>query len=128
MNNENRVIKFRAWDTISNKMLYATNHAPSGIRSTDFSCVEFIHLQFTGLTDKHKKDIYEGDIILLNTSNDKSIVGMDFSPIIENYKVVYSNDLAGFTLDAIDTKIAYGLFDTPESMEVIGNIYENPNY
>ncbi len=59
-----REIKFRAWDTRENKML-----SPRTIQEimvgkiSEWLVRGYILEQFTGLTDKNGKEIYEGDVI-----------------------------------------------------------------
>lgn len=134
-----RIIKFRAWDDKDKKWLLGYNYPNLGGFSMFGECMLFeewssilnrFHLQrkdrtpldlklmqFTGLTDKNGKEIYEGDIL-------KSL-GTDICV------VRYVKDLACFMLENINPtedfdSILYPLHKGYEYREIIGNIYGNP--
>lgn len=69
--------------------------------------------QYTGLKDRHGKEIYEGDIVV-NTYYDDG----------EMYKVLWVDDSVAFGMESLDDMELYKL--PLESLEVIGNIHENP--
>jgi uncharacterized phage protein (TIGR01671 family) len=122
--NEMREIKFRAWDNFNKRMLgpfgpfrwhdeydllylEGTLDVPAG-DNLDF-------VQFTGLTDRNGKEIYEGDVVkLVGRIKEPQIVG-------------YDSDLARFCF-VYETGEVMRSFTLAEkrSFEVIGNIYENP--
>jgi hypothetical protein len=71
---------------------------------------EAIFQQFTGLLDKNGKEIYEGDIC--NTRDEDLLTCYSYNEFI--YMVLFSEEHSGVN--------GY----TQKDLEVIGNIYENP--
>lgn len=93
----------------------------------DFDLVEVIPetlCQYTGLTDKNDKKIWENDIV----KNKKRTEGFDW------YKVVWRKDFADFGVEPIkpqfEAKYPMGLSDEltiyGRDYEVIGNVFDNP--
>jgi len=113
----NRVIKFRCWDgirkiwhefTIGNLLKGSIGQYGVDSISADWDKI----YQFTGLTDKNGKEIYEGDIV----EHEKRIHTIVFSRCgftIANKKGLYPASLQYLPVFA-------------DKIEVIGNIYENP--
>lgn len=57
-----RTIKFRAWDSVNNRMVYdLTDHYP--LKHYLERAEDGEIMQFTGFTDAGKSDLYEGDTI-----------------------------------------------------------------
>ncbi len=116
-----RETKYRAWDKEDKKMLPPLSLRNGIIYSVDsgyFFCGlwddyfidELILLEYTGLKDKNGKEIYEGDITSIKEH---------MNPLVEIQKAVvtWDKETTGF--------LGIGFF--PWNMvEVIGNIYENP--
>jgi uncharacterized phage protein (TIGR01671 family) len=129
----NREIKFRAWDKIDKKMYYNVGVSVNGTQVYENEFIPeniildrgqevLIPLQFTGLKDKNSKEIYEGDILnqkLEKTTEDHWTVcgSLGFYP--ENAKIV-EWDRDGWYLGS------WRLSGELRYLEVIGNIYENP--
>ncbi len=116
-----REIKFSVWSTKDKKFLKETDiDDPDRLTvvSTDrgfrFRTPEenggYIHLQYTGLKDKNSKEIYERDIL----SNDAGAPRME---VIFNQGCWTLNGLENLISDKVDHT---------RFLEVIGNIYENP--
>ena len=102
-----REIKFRAWDSHSKKMEYMKPYQ-------SLYTISFIeYMQYTGLKDKNGKEIYEGDIVIAYDET------MD---VICKGQIIWDKCECGFCIKGAEpTFIGY----YPE-LEVIGNIYENP--
>lgn len=77
----------------------------------------FILMQFTGLKDKNGKEIYEGDFLKCHRPNEK----LTFIA-----KVEYKD--ARFVIQDLKQEDLYWDFNvwTVLAIEIIGNIYENP--
>jgi uncharacterized phage protein (TIGR01671 family) len=138
-----REIKFRAWDKELKEFSNWTNRDPMfNVSSGDFFFWQrtknedgtyggdiilrsnwgerFILQQYTGLKDKNDVEIYEGDIL----SEENSGYGYKKLTIVE-WRKSYSGEQfceVGLNSELVDY---YGGVN-PESSEVVGNIYENP--
>ena len=110
-----RKLKFRAWDKRTNIMLSWGNllHRYNSLDCLSFSFLDI--MQFSGLKDKNGKEIYEGDILLYSNNALKNIVR----------PVVYKWGSFGIEGVSKGTHICFGNL-LKEVIEVIGNIYENP--
>lgn len=112
-----RDIKFRAWDTNSKKMFDC-----SKIQDYSLEQVERLNsandpytkfMQYTGLKDKNGLEIYEGDIIQLYLDG----------KYISNYICEFKDGC--FMFKEIGSDWIGRITNT--DIEVIGNIYENPD-
>ena len=125
-----RPITFRAWDKVKeiftnyqivDGMLYFMDKN-TGVWKRDDKEKRFILMQSTGLQDKNGIEIFEGDIVRW-----KDLESFDDFKIDEVLKVEYSNEFLKWV--AIDKNgLQDDLYDFSDNreLEVIGNIYENP--
>jgi len=121
-------IKFRAWDNTNKRMsaVAGLHFFNGGIDINVFADEDewaeepdLILMQYTGLKDKNGKEIYDGDIVNFKSYRKTANIG----------EVVYIDSLASFAvkywlvLDYLHELFSVHLYK--DSLEVIGNIYEN---
>lgn len=125
-----REIKFRAWDKEYKKMRYLLRllgHDEDGTYVNSFWNEDYGKLwtagedqfselmQYIGLEDKNRKEIYENDIIKRNNGN--------------KYIVEWNKEHSKFELFRIKDRYPVDFMELSawkEQVEIIGNIYENP--
>lgn len=130
----NRVIKFRAWLKDKEIMLYPGSQALEGSCNEGYAHLEQVFdghshnegdiwdatdsilMQFTGLTDKNGKEIYEGDVIAWPEDGAKSSV-----VIFE--KCAFRKKYQGWASWLDNPPLSQ--WDIDNGLVVIGNIFEN---
>lgn len=115
--------KFRAWDEDSQKMngnveIYINKDKTIEVRSKDDKTIV---MQSTGLRDKNGMEIYEGDIVKFSDCDDDVYI----TP------VVWDKSCACFGLSfsgkyPISFDYLEEFYTELKDIEVVGNIYENP--
>ena len=117
-----REIKFRAWylgykdkAAPQPKMLYDDKPGDCLVWKNQKQNLEV--MQYTGMKDREGKEIYEGDIVNTRHTN-----GMQLSSVVEWSSIGYRNC---FYLKQVLIGLSKGTIEDLD-IEVIGNIYENP--
>jgi len=126
-----REIKFRLWLGHTKKMTY--EHSLEDIAHAHWDFTEdIIPLQYTGLQDKNKVDIYEGDILHFVTYSGGGFAtfGIDVYKVVEYGKFTVRNESlykfigfyakSGTSKDSIEYTLTHGA-------TVVGNIYSTPS-
>ena len=124
----NREIKFRIWDIENKEMLkvqeldfestfYGGRIAIRPDQYNDyFDTEDMILMQYTGIDDKNGKEIYEGDIVV---DKEDEVMG----------EITWNEEEASFYFSILYENGTYEeekLNDWASVLEVIGNIYDNP--
>ena len=129
-------MKFRIWNTVienwenpyylairadfKENQLLKSDGLTHPFRNFYYNCVI---QQFTGMLDKNGKDIYVGDLIKI----DNTICSYEYL-LDQNNEVVFDYFAFGLkTKDKVGNRqfSHLGSFE-PENLEVVGNIFENP--
>lgn len=134
-----REIKFRAWDVVSETMIYSTEEEVVFLLENGEWSVKYIReknlvkdgieidapvwqesdeveiMLSSGQTDKNGVEIYEGDICVINPDDDshRDVVVRDKNFI----------ELSGYKNRCVTN---CSLYENPDAIKVVGNIYENP--
>jgi uncharacterized phage protein (TIGR01671 family) len=107
-----REIKFRMWNGVMHSVWFEID--PDRLKA------DVVLMQYTGLKDKNGKEIYEGDIVKAEDFD----WGLD-----GNYQIKWGGDYPAFDIFELSGKsldVEYNILSSDPDIEVIGNIYENP--
>jgi uncharacterized phage protein (TIGR01671 family) len=126
---EQRIIKFRTWHK-QHGMIYPDEHFSLnaaitgnldffGSPARDFNVDDFTFMQYIGLHDAKWREIYEGDIVRINHPFDRT---GDFTNAIG--QVFWWGEEGGWYHSNDHGRPPKRMW---QYVEVIGNIYENPD-
>ena len=123
-----REIKFRAWHKAKKFMdtawLIDWEHGQVAHRSHNVSQLEnCILMQYTGLKDKNGKEIYDGDVIRWSSEDEIGVVKYQDAAF---YLETNVPDNIGHSSKFYSPWLRVIKHDLENELEVIGNIYENP--
>ena len=114
-------IKFRAWDKERKHFNHFELDNDAGFydifyraEKSKYCAKDSDWMQYTGLKDKNGKEIYEGDIVKVVTKD------FDYPDVVNKGKVIFEK--GHWLIMGNEEYYLYG----QDEIEIIGNIYENP--
>lgn len=117
-----RPFKFRVWDTHQKQFIdfgvgsLRSDYTLNDIFEDNFNDGDrYTIQQFTGLTDKYGKDIYEGDILKFSLA---FAFSGEYSDLVE---VKWNNKSGRWIVPMVTID-----YFNSSYVEIVGNIYENP--
>lgn len=128
---QGREIKFRIWDFENQEMIDGDSLAFEEYAPIKHLLSRKGIMQFTGLCDKNGKEIYEGDVVRV-----KNGAAVEEAPEYIRAEIIWGEGYFDFNhkhipeFDSDDYSTYYFIYPPfsykAEELEVIGNIYENP--
>ena len=114
-----RPIKFRAWDGKYKVMTACVTLSDLSNGFKGLYSSNDIVMQFTGLLDRYGKEIWEGDVIRVVIEN--KYLNQDYLGEIK-----WIEKGGAFYVEDVPRGVVLFSMLTPDQLEVIGNIYSNP--
>lgn len=124
-----RPIKFRAWARVNKFMIHNIfSVLENGVPDLPYPLVppDLIWQQFTGLHDKNGKEIWEGDVVencMRFKSEHRNIAEVIWYKDLGCWGLIYR----GGTIQAFHHLFLTHSIGAERNVEVLGNIYENPD-
>lgn len=122
----NRIIKFRAWDSKLKKFPFKDFHIVGECTAFDllnqYSIENYNDLvisQYIGISDRGGRELYEGDIVRFDYHRYENEMESDLGEIFFQDGIFYFHRKLMFATNDLNFK--------KKNIEYVGNIFENPN-
>ena len=122
--------KFRAWDKENSTML-TWEQLKSEADFSWFADENLVFMQSTGLKDKNGVEIFEGDILTTEQYPYQVEGEYNYHGVVEWDKESAGYIVVKYVVNPLISGISNGMadrFEEVDGFEVIGNIYENPEW